>query len=123
MSLVKYFIEGRLTKDPELRTYGADNNSLVNINVASDIGFGDNKKTVYHQCTAFKKTADAINNNFKKGDQIIIVGTPTQNKKDDKVYHGVNIDEWSFGAKKSGASKPAESKAEENPFNDEDIPF
>ena len=127
MSLVKYIFEGRLTADPELRTYGADNNSLVNINVASDIGFGDNKKTVYHRCTAFKKTADAINNNFKQGDQIFIVGSPTQNKKDDKVYYGVNIEEWSFGSKKSGAStgktEPKGDAPDKNPFDDSEIPF
>lgn len=127
MSVVVYIIEGRLTADPEKRTYGADDKSLVTINVASDIGFGDNKKTVFHRCTAFGKSADAIANNFHKGDQIIVQGSPTQNKKEDKVYYGVNINEWSFGAKKSGTastSKPeAQGSFEENPFDDDSIPF
>ena len=124
MSLVLYVIEGRLTKDPEKRTYGVDNKTLATIDVASDIGFGDNKKTVYHRCTAFGKSAEALINHVHKGDQRFIEGEPTQNKKDDKIYYGVNITNWSFGAKKSGTSSAgSSSKPEDNPFNDDDIPF
>jgi len=125
MSLVLYIFEGRLTKDPEKRTYGADNKTLATIDVASDVGYGDNKKTVYHRCTAFGKSAEAIINHLHKGDQIFIQGSPTQNKgTDGKVYHGVIINEWSFGSKKSGAVKSESgSEPEANPFDDESIPF
>lgn len=123
MSVCKYFIEGRLVKDPETFKYG-DNKRLVKINVASDLGWGDNKKTVYHNCTAFDKMAKGIIDNFKKGDQIIIEGEPTQTKNDDKWYYGVNITGWSFGAKSQNNQRKGKSDPrDDNPFNDDEIPY
>ena len=123
MSVCKYFIEGRLVKDPETFKYG-DNKKLVKINVASDLGFGDYKRTVYHNCTAFDKMAKGIIDNFKKGDQIIIEGEPTQKKENDKWYYGVNITGWSFGAKsQANQNKNKSTEQDSNPFDDSEIPF
>lgn len=123
-NIVKYIFDGRLASDPQTRTYG-DGDILVSFSVASSIGWGDNEKTVYHNCTAFKHSAKYIAEHFKKGDGIFIEGEPTQNKKDDKVYYGVRVINFSHGAKKQGqastGSKP--QTQEENPFNDDDIPF
>lgn len=123
MSIVKLIADGRLIKDPVSRSYGES--SLATFTIACDTGWGDKKKTLFFNCTAFGKTGEAIVKFLKKGDSIFIAGTPTQNKKDDKVYHGVIVNEWSFGAKKrtnaDGGSH--DNDVNDSPFSDDDIPF
>ena len=121
--ICKIVVQGRLTKDPEVKSYGAGK-SLTQINVACTIGLGDNATTLYHNCTAFGKTGESLAKHRKKGDQIFIIGTPTQNKKDNTTYYGVRIDEWSFGANAKGNSGDNSSHdTGSNNYDDDDIPF
>lgn len=120
--IIKIFLTGRLVKDPETRTYGAQDELLCTFNVACTDGFGDKKKTLYFNCSAFKHTAKAISEGFKQGDSITIEGKPTQNKKDDKVYHGIAVSSFNYGQKKKGESSSVGSTGN-NSFEDDDIPF
>lgn len=123
MSIAKIIFDGRFIKDPEQRSYGEK--TLCSFVVASDVGWGDSKRTLFFNCTAFGKIGEAIMKFFHKGDGIFITGTPTQNKKDDKVYHGVMVNEWSFGPKKqvdTGRSEPGDD-VNDSPFDDTEIPF
>lgn len=123
MSIAKIIFDGRFIKDPESRSYGES--SLATFTIVADTGWGDKKRSLFFNCTAFGKTGEAIVRFFKKGDSIFIAGTPTQNKKDDKVYHGVIVNEWSFGAKKrtdaDGGSH--DNDVNDSPFDDSEIPF
>ena len=127
MSIAKIIFDGRFIKDPEQRSYGEK--TLCSFTVASDVGWGDSKRTLFFNCTAFGKTGEAIMKFFHKGDGIFITGTPTQNKKDDKVYHGVVVNEWSFGPKKLsgeqtyGTESPVSDDVNDSPFDDTEIPF
>lgn len=123
MSIVKYIFEGRLTKDPEVKSYG-DNKKMTVFSVASDIGFGDYKRTVFHNCVATGKVGENITKYFSKGDQIIIEGEPSQKKKDDKVYYSVVVNNFSFGQSKSKDNQQQPNhKPEDNPFDDDSVPF
>ena len=123
MSIVKYIFEGRLTKDPEVKTYG-DNKKMTVFSIASDIGFGDYKRTVFHNCVGTGKIGENIVKYCKKGDQLIIEGEPSQKKKDDKVYHSVIVTGFSFGQSKSRDNQQQpDNKPEDNPFDDSEIPF
>jgi len=121
-------VSGRLTNEPKTREYGSEGKTLTSFNVASTVGFGDNKKTLFTNCTAFGKSGEAIAKYLNKGDGITVTGEPTQNKKDDKVYHGLTVSNWTFGPKKQGSSntggndEPPRSE-EDNPFSDDDIPY
>ena len=128
MSLVKIFFEGRLIKDPEERTT-TNGKSITTFSVACDTGYGEYKSTLFFNCTAFAASGENIKKYFGKGDQIIIEGVPTQRKdKEGKVWHGVMVNGWSFGAKKKGdenskGTTPQEEEDYNNPFSDDDIPF
>ena len=118
---------GRLTKDPEVMSYGTGK-SFTKLSIACSLGFGEYAQTYFVNATAFGKTGENINKYFKKGDQIIFQGTPQQNKKDDKVYHGVVISSFAFGQKKGEGKQSASEKSstpqeQESPFDDNDIPF
>lgn len=104
---------GRLGSDPELK-YTAGGKGVVNFTVAINKG----KDIVeWRQCEAWEKTAEIINQYFKKGNGIIITNSygKTEEWKDrDEQKHKrlkIVVKEFSFlggGKKKTG---------------DEDVPF
>ena len=73
MDFNKVGIQGRFVADPEL----AETPSgvpVVTFRIASDSGFGDNKRTNFFNCVAWRNTAESIANFFKKGKQILAYG-------------------------------------------------
>jgi single-strand DNA-binding protein len=79
-------IEGRLTKDLQLKPTG-DNRSVMNIYVVTDEGYMDKtsgqwvEKPTFHNCVSFK---DQLNKNrvskIKKGDFVRVVGSLHKSK-------------------------------------------
>lgn len=124
MSVVVLTADGRLTKDPETRNYGSDGKTVTSFSIACTTGFGDKKSTLFFNCTAWGKTGETIAKYVKKGDGIFVTGEPTQREHEGKTYHGVNVSNWSFGAKKQGGESSGGSS--EPPREEEDpdsIPF
>lgn len=85
---------GRLTKDPVLKqTPGGK--QTCNFTIASDKGWGNNKKTDFIPCVAWEKTANTINSYFTKGDSIIVQGE-WENHTWQKNEKGYDIPNWQF---------------------------
>lgn len=65
-------IKGRLTADPEMRK---TNNGVpvANFTVAVDRAF-NREETDFFRCTAWRATAEFINQYFKKGKEILLAG-------------------------------------------------
>lgn len=132
----KLTVLGRLGKDPELR-YTPSEKAVANITVAVTEKWGDDEKTIWYRATAWGKRAEVINQYFKKGDMILLVGRPGEPSAwtprdggDPRAQNEFTIDEFSFvgGARSSGngnASQPASSSEEDlgNVFPEEEIPF
>ena len=76
-------ITGRLTADPELKTTPS-NISVCSFTIANDTGYGDNKKTSFINCVAWRSTAEFISRHFGKGDMIGINGSIQTRKYTDK---------------------------------------
>ena len=91
MSVNELAISGRLGRDPEIKMSN-DGNPICNFSVAVDDGYGDNKKTHWINCVAFKKTAENIQKFFSKGDMIWVGGKLT-------------IDQWEKDGQKKSAPK------------------
>ncbi len=66
-------ITGRLGKDPEMVPYG-DGKNLCKFSMATDDGWGENKKTNWHRITVFGKTAELCNQYLSKGRMCQVVG-------------------------------------------------
>lgn len=66
-------IQGRFVADPELAET-ASGISVVTFRLANERGYGENKKTNFFNCVAWRNTAESIANFFKKGKQILVVG-------------------------------------------------
>lgn len=83
-------IKGRLTSDPEMRktTSGVP---VANFTVAVDRTF-NRDETDFFRCTAWRATAEFINQYFKKGQEILLTGEMQCNVWEDE--DGVKHSSW-----------------------------
>jgi len=70
-------LKGNLTKDIELR-YTPSGLAVGKSSIAITDGFGDKQKTFFFDLTFFGKTAEMVNQHFRKGSQILIHGKLAQ---------------------------------------------
>ena len=74
--------EGRLARDAELKDVG--DNKVSNFTIASDIGFGERKKTLWLECAVWGKRAESLNDTLKKGQQLFLSGEFSTREYTDK---------------------------------------
>ena len=72
MAMNKIFLQGRLTKDPEIRLT-SKNDKVARFTIAVDRDF-NREETDFINCVAFKATAAFIESYFTKGDMILVAG-------------------------------------------------
>lgn len=112
---------GRLGQDPEIKQ-SKSGNSFVKFSIATNDGFGDNKKTNWHNCTAFGKLADVIAQYCKKGDMVAVSGSIDYNKHEEKIYTTILVRDFSFGG--GAGARQGESKPDLlDDKKDDDLPF
>lgn len=76
MSLFRSQAIGRLTKDPVLRRVEVNGEQVpvCEFSIAVNYGYGQNKKTEYVDCVAWRRLAEIIANYFHKGRKIYVEG-------------------------------------------------
>lgn len=128
---------GRLVSEPELRTT-ASGIAYVKFTVACDrdYGHGEEKKCDFIDCSAWRKTAEFISNNFGKGQMISVVGrleidkyttAGGENRRRAEVvvntayFCGSRRDSGDAGNVSSGAS--SQNSVFEEVLSDESLPF
>lgn len=104
-------IHGRLTKDPEI-TIISTGSKVCKISVAVNRRFKP-EETDFFDCTAWNKTADFIEQYFRKGREILVRGQMQSRVWEDsngnkrKAWE-INIDEIDFCGKPDNDIKPLE---------------
>lgn len=119
MSVLVSYAIGRLVENPELKqvNVGGTEVPVVEFSIAVNYGFGDNEKTEFINCVAWRKLAEIIGNHCKKGRKIFVSGHQ-QTRHYDVTKEGVSfrqyrtewiIDEFEFAdsAPTGGASEDA----------------
>lgn len=121
--------QGRLTKDPELKSTQSGISTLL-FNVAWSNKYKDVETKCFLLCRAWKQTAEFISTYFKKGQEIIIVGhLETQKWDDDKEVTLCMVDRAHFAGSKATTirdddTKPSPDEFMDIPDNvDEELPF
>lgn len=71
-------IVGNVGRAPEFRMAG--NTAIAKFGVPTETGYGEKKKTTWANCTAFGKTAEFVNNHFKKGTSVFVVGNVVESE-------------------------------------------
>ena len=142
----RVILMGRLTRDPELK-HLPSNTAVTDIALAvndrwKDKNSGESKERVnYIDCVAFGRTAEVINEYFRKGNPILIEGSLRMEQWQDKEGKNrsklkVVIDGFEFIGSRGeggdrggpphssnqpvGAGQPTEGH---QPLNEDDIPF
>jgi single-strand DNA-binding protein len=79
----KVILGGRLTADPELRMT-QNGTPVANFTIASSERYGQEQKTLFQTCVAWNKTAQLINDYFRKGSSILVDGKLQQREWTDQ---------------------------------------
>lgn len=74
---------GNLTRDPELR-YIASGKAVVEFTVAVNEGFGEKRTTQFIRVVAWERLAEAVAENARKGNRVIIEGKLTSDTWKDR---------------------------------------
>jgi single-strand DNA-binding protein len=109
MAVNKAIIIGNLGQDPQI-TYSKNGLSVCKFSIATtDYLKKGEKKTNWHKCVAFNKTAEAISEYFSKGNQIYIEGRidySSYEKDENKVYTtNIIVNTFSFVSKNNNNNK------------------
>lgn len=81
----KITLIGRLSKDSELR-YTTDGKSVLDINLACDDGYGDNKKTLWARCSLWGERGEKLEQYLVKGQQVYIEGRLNHQEGNPRVW-------------------------------------
>lgn len=126
MAMNKILLQGRLTKDPEIRLT-SKNDKVARFTIAVDRDF-NRDETDFINCVAFKATAAFIESYFTKGDMILVAGRLhmqqyTAKDGSNRTAAEVLTDNvWFCGGK--GKTKDAANDAQLAPVEDDEaLPF
>lgn len=126
MAMNKILLQGRLTKDPEIRLT-SKNDKVARFTIAVDRDF-NREETDFINCVAFKATAAFIESYFTKGDMILVAGRLHINQYTSKDGSNRTAAEvltdnvWFCGGK--GKTKDAANEAQLAPVEDDgQLPF
>ena len=122
-------IQGRFTKDPELRTTQSEI-SVVSFTLANDQGYGEKKNVEFIEFTAWRQKAEFIQRNFHKGDMAIASGTLKSREWTDRDggkrktwFVELNEIEFCGSAAKKNPGTDQYGPQFEEIEDDDDIPF
>ena len=126
MAMNKILLQGRLTKDPEIRLT-SKNDKVARFTIAVDRDF-NREETDFINCVAFKATAAFIESYFTKGDMILVAGRLQMQQytaKDGSNRTAAEVltdNVWFCGGK--GKTKDAAAEAQLTPVEDDEaLPF
>ncbi len=90
--MLKATLAGRAGKDA-IHNSLRDGTDVCNFPVACDVGYGENKATVWVDVAKFGKGAKGLSGYIRKGDPITVVGDLSTREHDGKTYIKCRADE------------------------------
>lgn len=98
-------IAGRLGKDANLRDAGGTD--VLGFSVAVDDGYGDNKRTLWFDCSVWGKRAAALAPHLTKGSAVAVAGDLSTREHDGKTHLTVRVAELTMQGGGEKQEKPA----------------
>lgn len=125
---------GRVGKDAVTR-YSQSGKAVTGWSLAVDSGYGQNKTTLWLDCTLWGERGEKVAQYITKGSQVGVTGELGTREHDGKTYVTLRVDNVTLvGGKNDGDSKPAKPVArnqqrQQTPappagadFDDDDLP-
>ena len=99
-------IAGRTGKDAVLRrTQNGD--SVLGFSVATDDGYGQNKRTMWFECSMWGKRGESLEQYLKKGTSIAVSGDLSTREHEGKTYLTIRVNEVTMQGGGEKQDKPA----------------
>ena len=89
--MLKATVAGRVGRDAELRQAG--DTDVCSFSVATDVGFGRNKSTLWLDVSKFGKGAEGLVQYVRKGDPITVTGDLSTREHNGKTYLQLRADD------------------------------
>lgn len=112
-------LKGRIGNDVTIEKKG--DKSHLKISLATNDGWGDNKKTNWHNCIMFGKIAEVADKFCKKGDELIVRGRIDYNQHNEKWYTSILVENIEFVGGNKNDNQPTQQS--DTATNDNDLPF
>lgn len=129
----KVILIGNLTRDPQLRvTPGGQNVAEFGLAINRKFKSGNETRedVTFVDCTAWGKTAEIINQHFRKGKPIFVEGRLKLDQWEDKQGGGrrsklsVTVEQFQFIGGKSDDAPARQQTSDPSPAQpDQDVPF
>lgn len=122
--MLQLSLAGRCGRDAQYKqTQGGQ--ELCSFTVAADVGFGDNKQTVWVDVTRWGKGAEALSKYLLKGASVAVTGEMSTREHDGKTYIQCRADRVTLLGGR-GDNAGASNRSDPPPLTDDlddDIPF
>lgn len=115
-------ISGRMVADPELK-YTKGQTPVCSFAIASDIGYGEKKRTVFPEIVAWQHTAQYIARKARKGMPVVVHGTYDERIWEDKDGRRRKSVELICREMKLAAQVPLEDRLPDDGADDADGAF
>ena len=117
--LNKVLLIGRTGKDPEIKNVGE--HKVASFSLATSRKIKGEETTQWHDCRAWNKLAEIIEQYVKKGDLLYVEGEIQYRKHEDKYYTNINVNQLTMLGSKG--EKPANTAPASTANEGEDLPF
>lgn len=112
-------VAGRLGKDSVHRkTQGGD--SVLGFSVATDDGYGQNKRTLWFDCSLWGKRADALAQYLVKGTSVAVSGDLSTREHEGKTYLTIRVNEVTMQGGGEKQDKPAQRQERSTSYDRDD---
>lgn len=109
-------IAGRVGKDATLRrTQGGG--PVLGFSVAVDDGYGENKRTLWFDCSVWGKRAEALSQYLTKGTAVAVSGDLSTREHEGKTYLTVRVNEVTM---QGGGEKPEKPQQQRTSYDRDD---
>ncbi|MDF3607513.1 single-stranded DNA-binding protein [Paracoccus sp. DMF-8] len=132
-------IAGRITRDAVTRTT-QQGDKVTGFSVAVDDGFGQNKRTLFFDCSLWGKRGESLSQYLMKGASVTVAGDLSTREHEGKTYLTIRVSEITLqGGKSGGGSRDDDQRGNRQqssqsggyaggttggaPDFDDDIPF
>src|SRR5690606_16192077 len=117
----------RIGRDAQTR-YTQGGKAVTGFSVAYDNGWGDNKQTVWLDCSIWGERGEKVAASLTKGTQIVVEGDIGTREHDGKTYLTLKVSEFKCaGGKPEGGqlqpTRTQQSPVSDDGFGDSEIPF
>lgn len=112
-------VAGRLGKDSVKRaTQNGD--SVLGFSVAVDDGYGENKRTLWFDCSIWGKRADALAPYLVKGTAVAVSGDLSTREHEGKTYLTIRVSEVTMQGGGDKQDKPAQREERGTSYDRDD---